>query len=614
MGAVGMTVTFNVSALDIISDGGVDIVVDLHLWVTSPSLFVVLHSLSSSTEISGIVDDIVNAIDDELTAKAAIEKARGGDDRGGDDRRGDEVWDTVGASSSAVTSNQEPSSPFVVTVNAIQMSCSNYYHWMTQCLPRVLMALDTLLGDSSPLTGRGKINLDNFHGGSSELEVVVYLPAYRYVTAEGSSLPTAEPPAFVTETLQMLHFENNSRHVLSSTACDFLSEALPPHLCRASSKLPAVVITLRFEIFNALAVSRAAKVVIVPDWRFSPLPLVESGAAIGAGGGGGDSKDSSDAKVATKIGVQSRSVTVSEVTAVLDLLTLSNRSAICSHSGVQQCLAGEAGRAGSAPTAAETVSSPCCQLLSMVQNRPGLEFAIPPSLAAHLQSSLTATPTSPVGGATNERAGQASGKVPTDCLSGVDAHPFEYIVLISRAEKNRYARSRHLLEEKAIISALLGITNEPPESHGNDQPRLQVVVLQPDGRCKSHTMTESATHEEGHPLLCECVCEPPQGRVMGRLRRAREVLSRASVVVGVHGAGLTNILWARKGTPLVEISLHTARHRDYMHLAAALSLPYHSVMVNDSTRLSAFDEQVGVNIAELSSTVLRALVATRGVL
>ena len=94
---------------------------------------------------------------------------------------------------------------------------------------------------------------------------------------------------------------------------------------------------------------------------------------------------------------------------------------------------------------------------------------------------------------------------------------------------------------------------------------------------------------------------------MGRVHRARAIFSRASVVIGVHGAGLTNILFAKKGTPVIEISLYTARHRDYMHLSAALLHPYYAVMVNDSRSVSMFDELVSVDIAELMSSINMAL-------
>jgi capsular polysaccharide biosynthesis protein len=49
-----------------------------------------------------------------------------------------------------------------------------------------------------------------------------------------------------------------------------------------------------------------------------------------------------------------------------------------------------------------------------------------------------------------------------------------------------------------------------------------------------------------------------------RVERDRELFGRAAVVVGVHGAALTNILFARPGTAVVEIVLDTTRHRDFM--------------------------------------------------
>eukprot|EP00937_MAST-01D_sp_MAST-1D-sp2_P005320 g5320.t1 len=75
------------------------------------------------------------------------------------------------------------------------------------------------------------------------------------------------------------------------------------------------------------------------------------------------------------------------------------------------------------------------------------------------------------------------------------------------------------------------------------------------------------------------------GRAVGRplvvfygtnstLRGTVDLFGRAAAIVGVHGAGLVNMVFARSGTPVVEIvSLHPS-HRMFMHMAYALGLPY----------------------------------------
>jgi len=58
------------------------------------------------------------------------------------------------------------------------------------------------------------------------------------------------------------------------------------------------------------------------------------------------------------------------------------------------------------------------------------------------------------------------------------------------------------------------------------------------------------------------------------LRSSMALFRRARAIVGVHGAGLTNMIFAAPGTAVVEmVSLHPS-HRMFMHLAAALDLPY----------------------------------------
>jgi hypothetical protein len=53
--------------------------------------------------------------------------------------------------------------------------------------------------------------------------------------------------------------------------------------------------------------------------------------------------------------------------------------------------------------------------------------------------------------------------------------------------------------------------------------------------------------------------------------------SRARFLAGVHGAGLTNVLWAPSGAMLCEIMAHDARKRVYLNLAAEAGVAYSPV-------------------------------------
>ena len=53
-----------------------------------------------------------------------------------------------------------------------------------------------------------------------------------------------------------------------------------------------------------------------------------------------------------------------------------------------------------------------------------------------------------------------------------------------------------------------------------------------------------------------------------------ELFRQARVVVGVHGAGLANILFCAPGATLIEVPMLEPTYRDYMHAAAALDIRY----------------------------------------
>ena len=55
------------------------------------------------------------------------------------------------------------------------------------------------------------------------------------------------------------------------------------------------------------------------------------------------------------------------------------------------------------------------------------------------------------------------------------------------------------------------------------------------------------------------------------------LFSRAVAVVGVHGAGLSNCLFASRGALLIELVPREPCYRDYQHLSAALGLRYAAV-------------------------------------
>ena len=546
MGEGGVTITFNVSllkSLDGDSGSQPKLFVDIFVWIPSPAYFVTLHSLEASADSSALVNDIVIKLATLLEFSSPV-------------------------SSDSETSDHSTKNDTEINfvVNALQMSCSNYYHWMTQCLPRVMMTLDTILevkkNDTTSLSVTDDLaSTCAFKNGNNvdTMTLIVYVPASQYQYVSG--IPIAKSPSFVKETLQMLGYDNDSNYILSRASCDMLSSVLPGRFCNQS--LPSVNVALRFEPFNARGVSMMSEVVIVPDWRFSthyPPSLVDT--------------------------------TASWLNDVLNMLETVRKESISAD--------------------LLTVSTAMYHQFSiMLGNRQGLEFGIPRSLASNLQSRLAADIHQSIIAAKGQQGNRNEVHRLKHCMKDMEGNnTHTYIVIISRAEKNPHSRSRHLVDEQGVITALLNMEHE---ENGSTLPRpLQVVVLLPDGDCQSYVSpvfvnVTSSSNNSKELLLCDCLGKSGHGKGMGRLQRAREVLSRAAVVVGVHGAGLTNLLWAPKGTPLVEISLFTNRHRDFMHFSAALSSTYYIVMVRDYNRIAAFDEQIDVNATVLARTVKMAL-------
>ena len=81
------------------------------------------------------------------------------------------------------------------------------------------------------------------------------------------------------------------------------------------------------------------------------------------------------------------------------------------------------------------------------------------------------------------------------------------------------------------------------------------------------------------------------------LRKTIDIFSGAAVVVGVHGAGLTNMLFMPPGSRVLELALPEPCFRDYMHLAAAMNHVYAAMVLPPKTYNSA----VAVDVDEASA-------------
>jgi hypothetical protein len=85
-----------------------------------------------------------------------------------------------------------------------------------------------------------------------------------------------------------------------------------------------------------------------------------------------------------------------------------------------------------------------------------------------------------------------------------------------------------------------------------------------------------------------------------------EVSAHASILVGVHGAGLTNMLFARPGLQVVEIEETGFPNPDYYLLASCLGHDYWLVSSASSSTKAAGYKDITVDSAELIAIVERA--------
>ena len=73
---------------------------------------------------------------------------------------------------------------------------------------------------------------------------------------------------------------------------------------------------------------------------------------------------------------------------------------------------------------------------------------------------------------------------------------------------------------------------------------------------------------------------------------------RAECVVGPHGAGLTNLLFCRSGTPVIEIGTPYRPWACFYEIAHHRGLDYHLHMASP-TRVRHFNPQSGVGDSDL---------------
>jgi hypothetical protein len=195
--------------------------------------------------------------------------------------------------------------------------------------------------------------------------------------------------------------------------------------------------------------------------------------------------------------------------------------------------------------------------------RPGQEFNTPPAALAAVQQATAGwvRAQAPAGGGSG--AGSGGG-------SSDDGGPL--VLFVSRGDAT--PPRRHLSNDAEVLRAVEGAVRSKVRSAAAFAPRHHASA---DPAAPAPTAKAPAGGAEPPHELPALRARAFAGRAVTLAQSAR-AFARARVVVGVHGAGLSNIVFCRPGARVLELALPEPQFRHFMHLAAALGLPYRAVL------------------------------------
>jgi tetratricopeptide (TPR) repeat protein len=151
------------------------------------------------------------------------------------------------------------------------------------------------------------------------------------------------------------------------------------------------------------------------------------------------------------------------------------------------------------------------------------------------------------------------------------------VVYVSR---NREHSNRALLNEAGVIEL------------------LTVLVQDYNANCTTTERQNASAAAAGLPRLQLWIFKGESTSMADTVA----MFAKAAIVVGVHGAGLSNVAFCKPGAALLEVSMPSPHLRMYMHVAAALDLRYWVLPAVSSVVGLAFNNKVSVPLDRLQAT------------
>lgn len=498
------------------SDGDGHVVnISCYVFLSQPSYFTPLHSILSS-DIEVLVYDIYSNIEKTYSTSSNIYPHQ-------------TLTYNIMSSLTSPSSAEEVFPYAVISISGLQMSCSNYYHWMIQCLPRLLVSFDAIVNISS-LNEPKEINPNQTHYSNKKFDVLVQVlvPCVEIQYKGGKGYNTSSI-SFVKDTLDILNIKNNTFVSLHQHRLCLLKEYFSSlrKICSTVDRDQTYIGKIEVLEVPPYRVDHFNNV-LTSDWNYN---------------------EAADEKI-ENLNYQETNNCVEEN----DNITYTSA---CSYSF------GKLDHCNFTHSASEALKyrNKC------TSRRKGMQFAIPRSVVAYIRDRVLHHSNN------KYECKRSLGNLSKPLLVWISRSALYASTSSTKAGPNKEL-SRHIINEDFIIEKLLTNKNYNLNIDTNNSNKnnngIYVITFTSDGYCKVNSKHLPVDTEI--LSICQCLNRKYKDN---QVQLAIELFSMANIIIGAHGAGLANIIFSSPSAAIIEIALETPRHRDYMHLTAAQGNSYY---------------------------------------